>query len=73
MRADLYEVLNISPSASKAEVSASYRRLARRYHPDVNASEEALNIYEVSIDHVCMHGMGVLMCALMEPGLSSPY
>lgn len=48
--ADLYQVLHVSPTASKAQISASYRRLARKYHPDVNASEEAVSVYEVSIE-----------------------
>ena len=50
IRADLYQVLHVSPTASKAQISASYRRLARKYHPDVNASQEAASIYEVSIE-----------------------
>jgi len=29
-----YEVLNIPPSASRDEIRASYRKLARRWHPD---------------------------------------
>ena len=29
-----YEVLNLPPSATKAEVRAAYRALARRWHPD---------------------------------------
>jgi len=30
----LYEVLGVSPTASGAQVTAAYRRLLRRYHPD---------------------------------------
>ncbi|CAK0784402.1 hypothetical protein CVIRNUC_007606 [Coccomyxa viridis] len=45
VRADLYRVLHVSPTASQAQISASYRRLARKYHPDVNGSEEASSIY----------------------------
>ena len=52
VRADLYQVLHVSPTASKAQISASYRRLARKYHPDVNASEEASAQYGVSCTHI---------------------
>lgn len=36
MAADLYEILNVSRTASQDEIKSSYRRLARQYHPDVN-------------------------------------
>ncbi len=38
-----YRLLELSPNASIEEIKASYRRLARRYHPDVNPNnrEEA--------------------------------
>ncbi len=34
---DLYEVLQVSRTASGDEIKQSYRRLAREHHPDVNA------------------------------------
>lgn len=34
--ADCYRLLGLKNGASSAEVKASYRRLARQYHPDVN-------------------------------------
>ncbi len=34
--ADCYRLLGLMDGASTAQVKASYRRLARRYHPDVN-------------------------------------
>jgi DnaJ-domain-containing protein 1 len=35
---DLYAVLGVKPGATAAEIKSAYRRLARRYHPDVSAS-----------------------------------
>jgi molecular chaperone DnaJ len=35
----LYDVLGVSREASEAEVRRSYRRLARRYHPDLNPGD----------------------------------
>ncbi|MCE1196015.1 DnaJ domain-containing protein [bacterium] len=38
---DPYATLELSPDASAEEVSKAYRRLAKKYHPDVNDSPEA--------------------------------
>jgi curved DNA-binding protein len=41
MARDLYEVLGLGRSASADEIQQAYRRLARKYHPDVNKDPEA--------------------------------
>lgn len=38
---DYYEILGVSKGASSEELKASFRRLARQYHPDVNKSADA--------------------------------
>jgi len=39
--ADCYRVLELPEGASLAQVKSAYRRLARRYHPDVNPGDRS--------------------------------
>lgn len=55
---DLYVVLGVRQDASESEIKRAYRRLARRFHPDINPGDHAaaahfqqvLEAYETLID-----------------------
>jgi len=55
---DYYKILGIHPGATESEIKKAYRMLARKYHPDLNESEDAdakfieiSEAYEFLINH----------------------
>jgi molecular chaperone DnaJ len=58
MAMDLYVILGLAQGASEAEIKRAYRRLARRFHPDINPGDrtaelrfrQILDAYETLID-----------------------
>ena len=41
MAKDLYDILEIEKGANEQEIKRAYRKLARKYHPDVNKTAGA--------------------------------
>jgi hypothetical protein len=57
MSFDYYQILQLNPTATQAEIKAAYRRLAKLFHPDKNPIEEEKfkqikEAYETLIDSV---------------------
>lgn len=41
MDSDLYDILQVAPHAEPEVIESAYKRLARKYHPDVNHAADA--------------------------------
>lgn len=43
---DYYEILGVKRDAKEAEIKSAYRKLARKYHPDVNKDKSAVDKFK---------------------------
>ena len=49
---DYYEVLGVDKNADEATIKSAYRKLAKKYHPDVNPGEEAAAKFKEASEHM---------------------
>ncbi|MCL1474826.1 J domain-containing protein [Argonema antarcticum] len=58
--ADCYRLLGLKSGASMTDIKASYRRLARRYHPDVNPTDREAKDKFIAITEAYHFLLGVV-------------
>src|ERR687887_128356 len=62
---DYYRLLDVAPNASSEEIQAAYRRLAKAYHPDLNAGS--------TVAAARMARLNVAKSVLLDPVVRADY
>ena len=52
---DYYEVLGVDRGADDATLKKAYRKLAKKYHPDMNPGDKEAEAKSVSYTHLRAH------------------
>lgn len=71
---DCYRVLGLSSEASFGDIKASYRQLARRYHPDVSAGDQRAKdkFIEITVAYKFLLNSLTDVTAGQHPGYTQP-
>ena len=72
---DYYSILSLDPSCSQEDVKTAYRRLAKKYHPDVNKGRDAAEKFRLiteAYEHIMEEKSGSERAKKTEKAMSGP-